>query len=142
MIASSPGTLNVTPIKGLRWVEPTNDLIEKTPPVTWSNPACSVMSPDKRRSPTDLVLVVDLRALYVNLENQAPESVDVALSLRLIDRLQKQPLGCGTCPSTSLQGTGCDGHHPWLSGGRLPPALPGDFRTADGSCIPSAFCLA
>lgn len=84
----------VTPIKGLRWVEPTNDLIEKTLTRHLEQSGLfSYVTGQKGGPPTDLVLVVDLRALYVNLENQAPESVDVALSLRLIDRLQKQPLG-------------------------------------------------
>ncbi|MBK8970114.1 MAG: membrane integrity-associated transporter subunit PqiC [Hahellaceae bacterium] len=92
IVARDP--LRVTPIKGLRWVEPTTDLVEKTLTRHLEQSGLfSYVTGQKGGPPTDLVLVVDLRSLYVNLDEQIPASVDVAISLRLIDRLQKQPLG-------------------------------------------------
>jgi ABC-type uncharacterized transport system auxiliary subunit len=84
----------LAPIKQLRWAEPSADLLEKTLVRQLElSGHFSYVTSQRGGPPTDLTLVIDLRSLYVHLNNQIPESADVALSARLVNRLQKKPLG-------------------------------------------------
>jgi len=86
--------LRLAPIKGLRWAEPASDLLEKTLVRHLElSGRFSYVTSQRGGPPTDLTLVVDLRSLHVRLEDQVPRGVEVAVSARLVDRLQKQPVG-------------------------------------------------
>ncbi len=83
----------LTPIRNIRWVESAPLLVEKQVTSYLESSGLFSYVTHQRGGPrTDLMLVADLRGLYVNLDGSAPESVTVALSARLVEGIRSQPL--------------------------------------------------
>lgn len=81
------------PIRNVRWAERVPELLEKRlTAYLESSGQFSYVTHQRGGARTDLILVADLRALYVELENDEPKRVSVALSARLVERLTAPPL--------------------------------------------------
>lgn len=87
----------VMPIRQMRWAEAAPDLLEKT--VTRYlelQGGHAYVTHQRGGPPADQQLLLDLRALYAVSDRGQPTVAEVAVSYRLVDRLQRAPIAAGT----------------------------------------------